>query len=114
MNKSSILLQWYMESQWAKNLSGKRKRRQRLVERKENKGWKEEKEGEGERNLAGWLIGFTACQWPLISTMFCFPVEVNGFFSLQATIWFGLVSLFNGISTLFRLFNAKAILLEEQ
>ena len=29
-------------------------------------------------------------------------------------IWFGLVSLFNGISTLFRLFNAKAILLEEQ
>ena len=28
--------------------------------------------------------------------------------------WFGLVSLFNGISTLCRLFNAKAILLEEQ
>ena len=28
--------------------------------------------------------------------------------------WFGLVSLFNGISTLFRLFNAKAILLEGQ
>ena len=27
-------------------------------------------------------------------------------------VW--LVSLFNGISTLFRLFNAKAILLEEQ
>ena len=27
---------------------------------------------------------------------------------------FGLVSLFNGISTLFRLFNVKAILLEEQ
>ena len=26
----------------------------------------------------------------------------------------GLVSLFNGISTLFRLFNAKAILLEKQ
>ena len=26
----------------------------------------------------------------------------------------GLVSLFNGISTLFRLFNAKSILLEEQ
>ena len=26
----------------------------------------------------------------------------------------GLVSLFNGISTLFRLFNAKAIFLEEQ
>ena len=30
------------------------------------------------------------------------------------SVWFGLVSLFNGISTLFRLFNAKAILLEEQ
>ena len=29
-------------------------------------------------------------------------------------MWFGLVSLFNGISTLFRLFYAKAILLEEQ
>ena len=29
-------------------------------------------------------------------------------------VWFCLVSLFNGISTLFRLFNAKAILLEEQ
>ena len=28
--------------------------------------------------------------------------------------WFGLVSLFNGISTSFRLFNAKAIPLEEQ
>ena len=28
--------------------------------------------------------------------------------------WLGLVSLFNGISTLFRLFNAKAILVEEQ
>ena len=28
--------------------------------------------------------------------------------------WFGLVSLFNAISTLFRLFNAKAILQEEQ
>ena len=27
---------------------------------------------------------------------------------------FGLASLFNGISILFRLFNAKAILLEEQ
>ena len=29
-------------------------------------------------------------------------------------VWFSLVSLFNGISTFFRLFNAKAILLEEQ
>ena len=33
---------------------------------------------------------------------------------LSVCDWFGLVSLFNGISTLFRLFNAKAILLEEQ
>ena len=32
----------------------------------------------------------------------------------QYLLWFGLVSLFNGISTPFRLFNAKAILLEEQ
>ena len=32
----------------------------------------------------------------------------------QNVIWFGLVSLFNGISTFCRLFNAKAILLEEQ
>ena len=33
---------------------------------------------------------------------------------LIGALRFGLVSLFNGISTLFRLFNAKAILLEEQ
>ena len=33
---------------------------------------------------------------------------------LNKSIWFGLVSLFNGISTLFRLFNVKTILLEEQ
>ena len=32
----------------------------------------------------------------------------------ETRVWFGLVSLFNGISTLCRLFNAKAILLEEQ
>ena len=32
----------------------------------------------------------------------------------SSIVWFGLVSLFNGISTLFRLFNAEAILLEEQ
>ena len=34
--------------------------------------------------------------------------------SVCLSVWFSLVSLFNGISTLFRLFNAKAILLEEQ
>ena len=33
---------------------------------------------------------------------------------LESIQLFGLVTLFNGISTLFRLFNAKAILLEEQ
>ena len=33
---------------------------------------------------------------------------------MTCKVRFGLVSLFNGISTLFRLFNAKAILLEEQ
>ena len=32
----------------------------------------------------------------------------------QTAVFDGLVSLLNGISTLFRLFNAKAILLEEQ
>ena len=34
--------------------------------------------------------------------------------SLSIGVVAGLVSLFNGISTFFRLFNAKAILLEEQ
>ena len=34
--------------------------------------------------------------------------------SAFSKVWFGLISLFNGISTFFRLFNAKAILLEEQ
>ena len=36
------------------------------------------------------------------------------YFVYFGLVWFGLVPLFNGISTLFRLFNAKAILLEEQ
>ena len=35
-------------------------------------------------------------------------------FGAKIQIVLGLVSSFNGISTLFRLFNAKAILLEEQ
>ena len=34
--------------------------------------------------------------------------------SIVTELYFCLVSLFNGISTLLRLFNAKAILLEEQ
>ena len=45
------------------------------------------------------------------------PPKLQHYWSLPIrlfNVWFGLVSLFNGISTLFRLFNAKAILLEEQ
>ena len=38
----------------------------------------------------------------------------NCYLKINGCILFGLVSLFNGISTLFRLFNAKYILLEEQ
>ena len=41
-------------------------------------------------------------------------MKLNARTKVRDEIWFGLVSLFNGISTLFRLFNAKAILLEEQ
>ena len=40
--------------------------------------------------------------------------EQSFFINYFIVDWFDLVSLFNGISTLFRLFNAKAILLEEQ
>ena len=43
------------------------------------------------------------------NTFRTFEVDNN-----HKVIEFSLVSLFNGISTLFRLFNAKAILLEEQ
>ena len=39
---------------------------------------------------------------------------LNSNTSNHFTVWFGFVSLFNGISTLFRLFNAKTILREEQ
>ena len=44
-------------------------------------------------------------------TRFCFGQPLMCGIS---ELWFGLVYFFNGISTLFRLFNAKAILLEEQ
>ena len=46
----------------------------------------------------------------------CRMVFSDGIYACEKTglVWFGLVSLFNDISTLFRLFNAKAILLEEQ
>ena len=37
----------------------------------------------------------------------------TGYYYFDIFDWFGLVSLFNGISTPFRLFNAKAILLEQ-
>ena len=53
--------------------------------------------------------------------VYTFIKKVSWFFNysfidiqLDVTYRFGLVSLFNGISTLFRLFNAKSILLEEQ
>ena len=61
-------------------------------------------------------------KWKLV-----FPVEFQVAAAVLSTVFksifaitslpdfrFGLVSLFNGISTLFRLFNAKAILIEEQ
>ena len=47
-----------------------------------------------------------------------FPSPRSGELSVDVylwrRVWFSLVSLFNGISTLFRFFNAKSILLEEQ
>ena len=46
-----------------------------------------------------------SCMYKYFSIYKCF------YFGL---VWFGLISLFNGISTLCRLFNAIAILLEEQ
>ena len=46
------------------------------------------------------------------------PFNIDHLFAdseiVTSIVRFGLVSLFNGISSLFRLFNAKAILLEEQ
>ena len=47
----------------------------------------------------------------------CYKIYINDygdgwFYGMSAFV--GSVSLFNGISTLFRLFNAKSILLEEQ
>ena len=46
-------------------------------------------------------------KWSLFNYWAC---NLTGIYCFR----FGMVSLFNGISTLFRLFNAKAILLEEQ
>ena len=41
-------------------------------------------------------------------------VNNKNYIDPECNDWFGMVSLFYGISTLFRLFNAKAIVLEEQ
>ena len=41
---------------------------------------------------------------------FTYQLDSNRYYQLEL----GLVSLFNGLSTLFRSFNTKAILLEEQ
>ena len=43
-----------------------------------------------------------------------FRKDINTEINIKIIKLVWLVSLFNGISTLFRLFNAKAILLEEQ
>ena len=43
-----------------------------------------------------------------------FSHEIENSIFFDGFVLFCLVSLFNGISTLFRLFNANAILLEEQ
>ena len=49
------------------------------------------------------------------SPVFFLNIEINVIHLLESyNVWFGLVSLFYGISTFCRLFNAKAILLEEQ
>ena len=65
--------------------------------------------------FVGWLFCFTAYQlfWghlmlnKILNNLICY----NCSFVLFCLVWY---LLFNGISTLFRLFNAKAILLEEQ
>ncbi len=52
---------------------------------------------------------------PLPSLIMISLYDTNSnYLSSHCVVWFGLVSLFNGISTFFRLSNAKAILLEEQ
>ena len=58
-----------------------------------------------EMKMCLWNIFFLEMSW--------LEVTVINFTCFIYHDWFGLVSLFNGISTLFRLFNAKAILLEE-
>ena len=60
------------------------------------------------RAIAGFNSEFSIEIWDLKKTKKTLP-------GLSFTYrFFGLVSLFNGISTLCRLFNAKAILREEQ
>ena len=50
----------------------------------------------------------------LLFSVFFFFYYFAFSYTIHSLVLFGLVSLFNGISTLFRLFNAKAILLEKQ
>ena len=58
------------------------------------------------------IVPLSLCQKPFNSKVIkSFVPELR---SRKCFSCFGLVSLFNGISTLFRLFNAKAVLLEEQ
>ena len=62
--------------------------------------------------MRGWFAMYVSLQ---TRPSFC-DCDYDTRYSIDGhfTRWFGLVSLFNGISTLFWLFNAKAILLEEQ
>ena len=51
--------------------------------------------------------------WMCVCVCVCVYIYIYIYIYIYMDV-LGLVSLFNGISTLFRLFNAKAILLEEQ
>ena len=60
------------------------------------------------------FIAFDTKQFVLNFSLRLFFVLFNGLLIKVVHKTISLVSLFNGISILFRLFNAKAILLEEQ
>ena len=67
-------------------------------------------------NIIAWLE-FKLIYYNVTVPLMCYHTMENpthGGSVIHSIIWFGLVSLFDGISTLFRLINAKAILLEEQ
>ena len=59
-------------------------------------------------------IYFYICLYICVSTYVCLYIYVYVFTCVCVCVWFGLVSLFNGISTFSGLFNAEAILLKEQ